>query len=111
MSAAAGSTAAVAAASSPAGAAVAVEAKPKFDLGLIRKAMAFREKYRLVGENGSLKRRLPLRIMGVHPENRGGVYPQAGAVRQLGIALVKAGFNQEEADHQGVCVEDIPAKE
>ena len=111
MSAAAGSTAAVAAASSPAGAAVAVEAKPKFDLGLIRKAMAFRVKYRLVGENGSLKRRLPLRIMGVHPENRGGVYPQAGAVRQLGIALVKAGFNQEEADHQGVCVEDTPAKE
>ena len=111
MSAAAGSTAAVAAASSPTEAAVAVAAKPKFDLGLIRKAMAFRVKYRLVGENGSLKRRLPLRIMGVHPENRGGVYPQAGAVRQLGIELVKAGFNQEEADHQGVCVEDIPAKE
>ena len=64
MSAAAGSTAAVAAASSPAGAAVAPEAKPKFDLGLIRKAIAFRVKYRLVGENGSLKRRLPLRIMG-----------------------------------------------
>ena len=90
---------------------MAVESKPKFDLGLIRKAMAFRVKYRLVGENGFCKRRIPLRILGVHPDNRGGVYPQAGVCRQLGIRLAKGGFNQEEADHQGVCVEDIPSKE
>ena len=45
----------------------------------------------------------------MHPENRGGVYPQGDDVKQLAIRLAKAGFSQEEADHQGVCVQEPPA--
>ena len=46
-----------------------------------------------------------------HPENRGGQYAQGEVVKQLGIRLAKEGFNQEEADHQGVCVQEPPAGE
>ena len=42
----------------------------------------------------------------VHPDHRGGVYPQGDDVKQLAIRLAKAGFSQEEADHQGVCVQE-----
>ena len=55
-------------------------------------------------ESGQMKRRLPLNTLGVHPENRGGVYCQQDVVKTLGIKLAKKGFAQEEADHIGVCV-------
>ena len=67
--------------------------------------MALRVKYRTTTEAGQIKRRLPLLTLSVHPENRGGVYPQGDDVKQLAIRLAKAGFSQEEADHQGVCVQ------
>ena len=66
--------------------------------------MALRIKYRTKTDAGQIKRRLPLLTLSVHPENRGGVYPQGDDVKQLAIRLAKAGFSQEEADHQGVCV-------
>ena len=100
---AASSSAAVAAEPSASTAAVAA-----LDMGIIRKAMALRVKYRLTTETGHLKRRLPLRALSVHFENRAGVYPQGDVVKNLGVKLALKGFCQEEADHQGVCVQEAP---
>ncbi|MDA8584455.1 hypothetical protein N9L68_09460 [bacterium] len=49
--------------------------------------------------------------MAVHPQNRGGVYPQSDTVRNLGMSIMATGFNGSEADHEGVCVEDVPFRE
>ena len=76
--------------------------------GEVIKAMALRVKYRLTTDLGARKRRLPLTVLGVHPENRDSVYPAADVVRGLGIELARKGFSQEEADHQGVCVQEPP---
>ena len=78
------------------------------DMGTVRQAMAWRVKYRVVTEAGQIKRRLPLQLLGVHPQNRGGVYPQGNVVKTLGIRLAGLGYNQEDADHQGVAVEQAP---
>ena len=72
----------------------------------VSKAMALLMNYRTTTGAGQIKRRLPLLTLSVHPENRGGVYPQGDDVKQLAIRLAKAGFSQEEADHQGVCVQE-----
>ena len=76
------------------------------DIGIVRQAMAWRVKYRVVTESGQIKRRLPLQLLGVHPKSRGGVYPQGDVVKTLGIRLAGLGYNQEEADHQGVVVQE-----
>ena len=77
------------------------------DMGLVRKAMAFRVKYRV-----SLgKERMPLARLGVHPQTRGGMYPQPDIVRNLGLHIMATGFNGSEADHEGVCVEEVPFRE
>ena len=80
---------------------------PAMDAGLVRKAMAFRVKYRLDGK----KRVIALSRLGVHPQNRGGMYPQPDTVRNLGLKIITKGFNQSEANHEGVCVEEIPYSE
>ena len=71
--------------------------------------MAYRVKYRTTTGAGQMKCRLPLLTLSVHPDNRGEVYPQGDDVKQLAIRIAKAGFSQEEADHQGVCVQAPPA--
>ena len=73
--------------------------------GLVRKAAAFRAKYRVSNKTISLCR------MAVHPQNRGGMYPQPDTVRNLGVQNMATGFNWREADHAGVCVEDMPFRE
>ena len=78
--------------------------------GLICQASAWRVKYRRKWEDGSVKRRWSIWHMGVHQGNRGGVYPQQDDVRGLGKRLVELGYSQDEADHQGVCVEEVPAE-
>ena len=49
--------------------------------------------------------------MGVHPQNRGGNYPKGTVVKNLGVSIGKSGFTSEEANHAGVCVEEIPPAE
>ena len=49
--------------------------------------------------------------LGVHRLNRGGVYPQPGAVRNLGLKLLGVGFNESEDNHECVCVEEVPFNE
>ena len=77
------------------------------DMGLVLQAMAYRVKYRVsVG-----KRTISLFRLGVHKQNRGGMYPQPDTVRNLGLKVLAAGFNESEANHEGVCVEDVPFHE
>ena len=78
------------------------------DVGLVRQAMAYRVKYRL---DGSKRKRMVLSLLGVHPRNRGGVYPSPETVQNLGLKLLKTGFNVDEANHEGACVQEIPAEE
>ena len=84
--------------------AVAAEMQPPaMDDGLVRKAMAFRVNYRV-----SDKKTISLSRLGVHPQNRGGMYPQPDVVRNLGLKIITKGFNQSEANHEGVSVEEMP---
>ena len=87
------------------------EAPDAMDMGTVRKAMAWRVKYRVVTESGHQRRKLPLQLLGVHPENRGGVYPQGDVVKTLGIRLAGLGYKQEEADHQGGCCARASSRE
>ena len=73
---------------------------PAMDMGLIRKAMAFRLKYRV----SDRKTRMSLRRMGVHPQNRGGMYQQPDTVCNLGLKIMATGLNESEANHEGVSV-------
>ena len=77
------------------------------DIGLVRQAMALRVKYRV----SLSKRRISLARLAVHPQKRGGVYPQSDTVRNLGMSIMATGFNGSEADHEGVCVEEVPFRE
>ena len=47
----------------------------------------------------------------MHKKNRGGVYPQAETVRNLGLKLLGAGFNESETNHEGAGVKEIPFSE
>ena len=77
------------------------------EMGLVRQAMAYRVKYRVsVG-----KRTISLFRLGVHKQNRGGMYPQPDIVRNLGLKVLATGFNESEANHEGVCVEYVPLHE
>ena len=66
--------------------------------------MAYRVKYRVDGG----KRQMSLSLLGVHPRNRGGVYPSPETVQNLALALLETGFSVDEANHEGVCVQEVP---
>jgi hypothetical protein len=77
----------------------------------MRKAMALRVKYRRqhkVGSKFVSKIRLAVRTLAVHMKNRAGVYPNGEVCKGLGKYLLQEGFSREEADHAGVCVENVP---
>ena len=80
------------------------------DIGIIRKAMAFRVKYRITAR-GVIKQRILLKALGVHPNNRGSVYPNEDRVIGLSKDVLRWGCDQDEADHNGVTVEEIPEME
>ena len=75
------------------------------DPGLVRQAAAFRVKYRVSNKTISLCR------MAVHPQNRGGVYPQPDTVRNLGLNIMAKGLSHREANHEGICVQEMPYSE
>ncbi len=79
--------------------------------GLMRQAMAYRVKYRLKQPAGGWKKRMDLGLLGVHTQNRGGVFPSPETVQNLGIKLLQAGFSVDEANHEGVCVQELPVGE
>ena len=103
-----GAVAAAAKAKAAVAAEAAVSDAPKVTAGDVRKAMALRVKYRVPTGCGDAKRRLAIKILGVHPNNRGGVYPQGDVAKGLAVKLAEKGFVQEVADHMGVCVQQPP---
>ena len=82
-------------------------------MGLIREAMALREKFRLKDENfmDRAKKVLLLSMLCVNRNNRGGNYPNPTTVLNLLISIFTDGFNPSDANHEGVCVQEIPSKE
>ena len=96
-----------------AAAAMAAASSNAVDVGLIRQAMAYRVKYRVVGSDGAQKRRMSLSLLGVHQQNRGGVYPSPDTVQNLGLRLLEVGFSADEANHEGVCVcvQEVPSSD
>ena len=76
-------------------------------IGLVRRALLLRAKYRVQSE----KLTIPLSILAVHPDNRAGVYPMEDTVINLGLGILLSGFSVDEANHEGVCVQEVPAEE
>ena len=85
------------------------EKAPAVDIGLIRQAMAYRAKCRVKLPGNDRRKRIPLALLGVHRMNRGGQYPQSETVRNLGVNILLRGFNESEANHERVCVEEVPS--
>ena len=74
-------------------------------------AMAWRVKYRRIDQQGDIQKlKLRLENLGVHPQNRGGVYPTGLRCKSLCVDVLKAGFLKEEVCHQMVVVEETPAQ-
>ena len=74
-------------------------------------AMAWRVKYRKTTSDGKiLKMKLRIEALGVHPKNRGGVYPAGVRCKSLCEGAVDSGFVSEEANNNCVVVEDTPAE-
>jgi hypothetical protein len=74
------------------------------DLPLIRRAAGLRTKYR----KHDVLIRLPLDQVGFHPKNRDGQPPNGERCCQLTDDIVRLGFDRDEADAGGVCVEQKP---
>ena len=68
---------------------------------------AFRVKYRDM--KSKQKIRVRIEDMGVHENNRGGVYPAGVRCRDLCIEVLKVGFIKEEFTHALVAVEEKPS--
>lgn len=80
--------------------------------GLMTAGMAWRVKYRKKSKDGhALKQRLQVQYLGVHPKNRGGVYPAGIRCKNLCVDVLESGFLKEEVNHVGVCVEEVPLAE
>ena len=74
--------------------------------GLMIKATAYIAKYSKDGP----KVRLRPGDVGVHKKNRGGEYPASLRGKELLVDMAKAGILQDEADHHGFAVEEMPVQ-
>ena len=75
--------------------------------GLMIKASAFIAKYAKDGP----KVRLRPGDNGVHKKNRGGEYPAGLRGKELFVQIARAGIIQDEVDHHGYAVEEMPVQE
>ena len=71
-------------------------------------SLRLRSKYRLPGDEGC--QFIPLRLLGVHPDNRAGQYPSPYRVVNLLCQILRTGFNANEANHEGVVVQELPVE-
>ena len=86
------------------------EARPT--LGTTAQAMAYRAKYRKQNADGRpLKVIIRIENMGVHRQNRGGVYPGGRRCVSLCEESCTSGFVKEEFSHAVVVVEEKPIEE
>ena len=74
--------------------------------GQMKQAMCYRVKYR----KDEKKQRLSIWQLGVQMLNRGPleVYPNGQDVVSLGVEVTSKCFDQAEADHNGIAVEEVP---
>lgn len=79
-----------------------VSSKP--EIGIIKRALAWRAKYKLRTE------RVPPGLVVPHPKNRGGEPMAPLRVQELFEGVHKDGFDPQEANVNAVAVEDNPAK-
>ena len=77
--------------------------------GLITQAMSLRVKYRQVDSDGKIvRKKVHLQASGVHPMNRGGMFPSGIRCRSLCEDVISIGFAKEEVLHNFVAVEETP---
>ena len=81
-------------------------ADSKHDESLLLAAMALRVKYPK-GQNIMVR----IESMGVHKQNRGGLYPAGIRVKSMCVDVLGAGFLKEEVNHLCVAVEEAPVQE
>ena len=84
--------------------------------GLATQAMTWRVKYRVAqtqpsGRATNARFPIPIRSFGVHPNNRGGVYPSGLRCQRLCQEVLKVGFAKEEVNHAAVAVQETPREE
>jgi hypothetical protein len=73
-------------------------------------AMAWRVKYRKTdGDHKVVRTKVRIENLGVHPKNRGGVYPSGVRCKALCVEVIEVGFVKEEVNHAVVAVEETPA--
>ena len=78
---------------------------------VITASACWRVKYRKVTPDGEIiRKKHRVESLGVHPKNRGGVYPAGVRCKSLGVDVVEDGFVKEEVNHAGVVVEETPAE-
>ena len=78
------------------------------DNALIKRAIAFRAKYRMGQGPGPCIRRIPIGMVVPHPQNRGGDPVGSLRTRQLGNTLAKDGYDKLEASSAAVAVQETP---
>ena len=72
-------------------------------------AMSWRAKYRKKDHYGEIARlKVRVETLGVHPKNRGGVYPAGIRCKSLCMDVLESGFVKEEMNHGVVVVEETP---
>ena len=85
---------------------------PQETLGQVSAATALRAQYSIKDSNGKVqKMRLRIENLGVHPKNRGGVYPAGLRCKSLALDVLDVGVSKEELCHQLVVVEETPIEE
>jgi hypothetical protein len=77
--------------------------------GVVTRAMAFRVKYRRKDKDALIVRpTIPIANLGVHPKNRGGVFPAGVRCRSLMKEVLEGGFAKEDVNHACIAVEEVP---
>jgi len=81
------------------------------DHGLMTVASAYRAKYRKCDSGGKAEK-LFVRVggVGVHKQNRGGVYPSGVRCKSLCEEVMENGFLKEEVNHACIVVEEPPVE-
>ena len=87
-------------------------ASPAKGKGLIVLGNEAREKYALRQADGSKQvLKLPLDCLAVHVENRSGLFPSPTRVQSLMCEILLKGFSLAEANHEGVCIQELPCNQ
>ena len=77
--------------------------------GIMRRAASYEAKYCEKDTDGQpLRITVPILNVGVHPQNRGGVYTQGQRCKELLVQVMVDGFEIEEAISNGVAVRERP---